>query len=153
MKLFLDTDVLIDFFSGQAPHGDDAQRLALLDLFEDAELWVSPKSFTDIFYVLKKYRASAGLQKSLLESMKLLKTCSLDGAYITSACELGWQDFEDALIEIAAQKVQADYLITRDKGFSQSAIETLTVKQVFEMMAEKGYSYATIDLNASPGPS
>jgi hypothetical protein len=48
MKLFLDTDALIDFFGGQAAHGEPAQRLALLDLFEDAELWVSPKSFTDI---------------------------------------------------------------------------------------------------------
>jgi predicted nucleic acid-binding protein len=145
MKLLLDTNVLIDYFGQQEPHGKIARQLAILEMFGDAELWVSVKSYTDVFYVLKKYVASERIQEAFTQSLQTFKLCSLDKNDILFACEQQWLDFEDALIDVAAQKVKADYIVTRDTGFTRAKIPTLTPIQVIALYEERGISYAEFD--------
>lgn len=146
MRLFLDTNILIDYFGNRGEPGRLALRLALLHVFEDAELWVSSTSFTDAFYVLNKHLPSEKLQQGFLNSLKTFQVCSLERADIVRACERGWPDFEDALIDVSAQKVKADYLVTRDAGFSQAQTAVLTPEEVFEMLQQRGLTYAELEL-------
>ena len=58
MRILLDTNVLIDLYTQREPEGDTAQKLLIMKEFGDAQLWVSAKSFTDVFYVLSKSYSS-----------------------------------------------------------------------------------------------
>ncbi|MCL1890688.1 MAG: PIN domain-containing protein [Coriobacteriia bacterium] len=148
MRLFLDTNVLFDYISGREPFFYDAQALALMKTFGDVELSVSGKSYTDVFYVLRKYRNSQQVQQSFVNSLELFDVCSLEQDDLTAACGLGWQDFEDALIATSAQKAGADYLVTRDAAFERSLVPAKTPEQIVELFAEQGLSFAEIDLAA-----
>ena len=61
MKLFLDTNVLIDLYQQRHPFYEDVKKLQVMEEFGDAELWASAKSFTDIFYVLRRECSSADI--------------------------------------------------------------------------------------------
>jgi predicted nucleic acid-binding protein len=141
--------VLIDYLGGRGEDGQTAQRMGLVKLFGDAELWVSGKSYTDASYVLRKYLTPAQIKKGILDSLALFQVCSLEEQDIVDACNLereGFEDFEDALIEISARKVGADYLVARDSGFEGSKPPPLTPHQVFDLFEKQGISYASVEL-------
>ena len=48
MRLLLDTNALIDFYSARKPHCDWVNKLFIAQAFGDVELWTSAKSFTDV---------------------------------------------------------------------------------------------------------
>jgi predicted nucleic acid-binding protein len=147
MNLLLDTNVLLDFFMQRKPFYNDTLKLQIMQEFGDAELWCSAKSFTDIFYVLNKKAASKDIQKAFLVSLEFLRICSIDGNDIKTAASLGWNDFEDCLIEVAAQKLRADFIITRDPdGFREAKTSILTPQKLFEWFStEHGISYEEVN--------
>lgn len=64
--------------------------------------------------------------------------------FTTEAARRAWDDFEDCLVAVAAEKIGADFIITRDaKGFSRSKIKALDADAFLEWMRQKrGRSYA-----------
>lgn len=143
MKLFLDTNILIDYFARRGPFVAPLVQLRIMQLFGDVELWASARSFTDIFYVLHKQVGAVELQRAFEESASFLKICSIDGTDVLEASKLQWPDFEDCLIDRAAQKVKADFILTRDpKGFERSKIPRKDAQSFVEWLdREWGISY------------
>lgn len=148
MRLLLDTNVLIDLYTRRPPQGDVAQKLLIMEQFGDVELWASAKSFTDLFYVLSKTYSSERIHGAFRESFRWLSLCGIEPDDIKLATERQWDDFEDCLVALCAEKVKADYLLTRDaRGFMKSAVPTLSPKEFFELIeGEYGIVYDTIDL-------
>lgn len=151
MRLLLDTNALIDLFGRRQPFFADCERLMVMRMFGDAELWVSAKSYADAFCVLKKALDSVTVQKMFLKSLEYMNVCSIDGADIARAASLEWADFEDCLVSVAAEKIKADYILTRDKGgFSGSKIPACPASEFFAHYGEsRGVFYDTIDFDAA----
>jgi predicted nucleic acid-binding protein len=146
MRLFLDTNIIIDYIGNNGEESDRAKLLDLPRLFGDSELVVSAKSYTDVFFVLKRYISSAKLQQAILDTLEGFQVCSIDADDIKSACQHSWDDFEDALIAVCAEKVDADYLITRDSSFKHARIPAMTPQEFLDMMREKGVTYTVVDI-------
>ena len=109
---------------------------------KDIELWASAKSYTDIFYIGCNYFSSETLQKAFTESFKFIHVCSIDKDDLVFCANELWEDFEDCLINRAAEKVNADYLITRDvKGFERSNIKVVTPAHLVERLRDRGLVY------------
>jgi predicted nucleic acid-binding protein len=149
MKLFLDTNVIIDDMGKRGESAKTMELLHIVRLFGDVELAVSAKSYTDAFCVLKKYVDSRALQQEIKDTLQMYQVCSVDSDDIAAACELNWNDFEDALIAVSAEKMGADYLITNDTSFEQRPVPTLTPQGFIDLMHKKGITYAMVDLGAS----
>lgn len=147
MRALLDTNVIIDLFTCRPPEGEAAVKLRVMQEIGDIELWVSAKSFADIFYVMLKDNKSEDIQQTLLQSLEYLDVCSVDAADIREACERSWPDFEDCLVDVCAEKVKADYLLTRDrKGFAKSRQAVFSPKELFDSLeTELGLTYEVID--------
>lgn len=148
MKLLLDTNVLLDFYLSREPHVGIVKKLFIAKMFDDVQLWASSKSYTDIFYIAKKYVDAHELQRAFLASFEQIELCSIDGDDIKHAAELSWPDFEDCLISVAAEKIKADAIVTRDvNGFEASAIPSLTSAQVMDQLKDQGLIYETVLLD------
>ena len=147
MRLFFDTNVLIDAFTRRPPDGDGVLRLAAMSALGDAEAWVSAKSYTDAFYVLAKEMGSEAVHDAFHESFEWLNVCSVDEADIKLATERRWGDFEDCLIAVGAEKVKADILVTRDlNGFLGSRTPAFTPQQLFDHLESRyGIVYDVVD--------
>lgn len=146
MKLLLDTCVLIDYFSRREPYFDDCVKLRIMQAMGDVELWVSVKSFTDIFYVLRKVVDPSALQAAFIESLDFLNVCSVNGQDVRNAAKRAWADFEDCLVDVCAQKIKADHILTRDaKGFAHAKTNIMTPAGFVEAIkAESGLVYEEI---------
>ena len=147
MRVLLDTNVLIDLYTQRPPDGDTAQKLLVMREFGDAELWVSAKSFTDVFYVLSKTYSSEFIQNAFEESYQWLEICSIDASDIHLASSRKWGDFEDCLVDICAEKIKADYLLTRDEsGFTNAHTQVVSPTDFFNFLQEEyGLVYDIID--------
>lgn len=147
MKLLLNTNVLADFYLQREQFSAHVNSIAAAAIHRDVELWASAKSYTDIFYISKKYFASDVLQKAFLESFKFIHVCSLDSEDLKSAAKECWSDFEDCLIYRCALKTNANFIVTRDiRGFVKSTIKTATPEEMVEMFAEAGFYYEIINV-------
>ena len=146
MRIFLDTDVLFDLYARRTPFFEDAERLMLMEMVGDAELWVTSESFTVIFYVMRKSVPAGSIQNAFGKSLEFLNVCSTNSDDILAATESAWPDFEDCLIDICARKVKADYLLTRDAdGFVRSDTPHPTPSEFFAILETRyGVTYETV---------
>ena len=146
MRLLLDTNVLIDYFGKRAPFYDDCKQLLIMQVAKDAELWSSSKSYTDIFYALRHAVPSGQLQKAFAASFERIKPCAVDAEMLRTAALREWDDFEDCLVAVCAERVQADYLITRDKsGFARSKVPAISPSEFLDWIEDRyGFRYDTI---------
>lgn len=147
MRAFLDTNVLIDLLTERPPEGVEAVKLLAMQELGDVELWASAKSFTDMFYVMREENPSEVVQQAFIDSLEYLQVCELGCEDIRAAAERKWTDFEDCLIDVCAEKIRADVLLTRDKdGFKQSRLKTASPKQMFLWLEEEmRLTYEVID--------
>ena len=146
-RILVDTNILIDFYQDRRPFSDLAVQLMVAESFGDVELWTSAKSFTDVFYVLSRRCEDTALQRAFKESLAWLNVCSVDKGDIERATERAWPDFEDCLVSLAAEKVGADFLVTRDaRGFERSRVPALSPQELFDYLErERGITYDTMD--------
>ena len=151
MRVLLDTNVVIDLFTKRPPDGSLSQKFLIMREFGDVELWVSEKSFTDVFYVLHKGFSSERIHAAFQESFQWFNLCSVEGNDIRAVTQQKWEDFEDCLINYCAEKVKADYLITQDaSGFARAHIPVASPEEFFELVESTyGLVYETIELDGS----
>lgn len=136
MNLLLDTNIYIDYLGRKDPFFPAAQKIMMAGFFHDAQLWLPAQSITDAFYVLSKYVENQKLKKAMLESLDVIRLVSLTSEDVLSALKRSWIDLEDCLISISAEKVKADYLVTRDvdhlERSSVPVVEPTEIVRIFK---------------------
>jgi len=115
MKVFIDTNLVLDVLARREPFFEDSKRV--WELIEKGHVtgYLSATSLTDIFYILKKHLGQDKAYVSLGKLMLVFRAVSVSEADIRKALKLGLADFEDALQLICSRKLGVDYLITRNK--------------------------------------
>lgn len=144
-RLFLDTCLLIDYFSARPRFFDPMVKLRIAAMLGDVQLWCSAKSFMDVFYVSSKGVDPVALQKAFTESLGFLQVASVDAECVKEACLRGWDDLEDCLVAVTAERCRADVLLTRDvAGFRRSAVPAMTPDEYLARLKEdEGIWYVT----------
>lgn len=148
MNLLLDTNVVIDYLGRQEPFFEDAERVMAIGFFGDAKLWAPVQSFKDAFYVLAHYVDSSKIQGAIATLLDLVHPVDLTGNDLARATKLKWADFEDCLVAVSANKVNADYLVTRDRrGFERSLVPAVSPAELLRQVGEtKGISFGSTTL-------
>ncbi len=149
MRILIDTNVLIDHFGQRAPFFAAWEKLHAMQIFGDVELWVAPQSFADAFYILSKAVDCEALQAAFIESFDFLNVCNVGQAEVFEACKRSWEDYEDCLVALCAENINADYLLTRDtSGFKHSNVPCCTPEQFLQILEDEyGLIYDTVDLS------
>ena len=117
-----------------------------MGFYGDAELWAPAKSLTDVFCVARKAIGSQAAQKNMWALLERLRVVAIDGDDVRAAAEACWPNFEDCLIARAAEKVRANYIVTRDKaGFARAGVPAMTPRELLEEVSSKtGHHYAEV---------
>ena len=127
MKLFLDTNVVIDVIAAREPFVADSR--AIFDLCESgkADGRVSALTFCTVSYVLRKFVTSGTMRTKLREFRNILTPVDLSVSLLDKAIASSIADFEDAVQFYTAVYSEADYIITRNvRHFPQDNIPVLT---------------------------
>ena len=128
-KLFVDTNIILDWLGAKEPHFRWARDLFKLAENAEVDLAVSTMSFMTVEYVLRK---EIGKTKTLqaLSGMRLLcKVCVNQETEVDLALISDFKDFEDALQYYTAKNNLADIFITRNiKDFKKTALPVMTAE-------------------------
>lgn len=128
MKLFIDTNVILDLLQYREPWVNDTIVLFQLAKEKKLELIVTDLTFVNVVYIAQKNCDKKKLQETLVNLKKLVSVVTIGDIYIEQALNVDFSDFEDAIQYYAAKKEQVDYILTRDKnGFKMSDIPVMNV--------------------------
>lgn len=127
MRLLIDGNIMLDVLQKREPHYEDSARIWKMCETDLAEGYVSALTFSNLVYVMRK-ELSSGMIEAVLKSLSLIFHFEdLKSTDLSEAAALQWKDFEDALQAVAAERIGADYIITRNKkDFTESNVKALT---------------------------
>jgi len=130
--LFLDSDVLIDFYADRDDFSNSARKI-----FEHAEfhkrhmrLITTPVAISNVHYLLKKYLEKELLSRCFNHLISNVVVIPMSGQIVQQAFELGWSDFEDAMQHQACVDYKKDaIIITRNvKDYKKSLLKVMSPK-------------------------
>ncbi len=129
-KLFLDTNVILDFLGNRGPFAEHAAII-----FDQAEkgnlsIYVSALSFSNLYYILRKATNHKKAIQLVTNLNDLVSVVEVDQHIIDEAIASEFKDFEDAIQDSCAAKIKKlDALITRNlKDFKKSKVSILSPK-------------------------
>lgn len=134
MKLFIDTNVVVDLIAKREPFENDSRLV--INLCEKGIVTglISTLTICTLSYIMRKFIAQEKLRQSLRDLRNILKPVELSVPIIDKAIDSPMRDFEDAVQFYTAVYSQADYIITRNlKHFPQNDIPILTPTAFLEM--------------------
>ncbi|MGP1421591.1 MAG: type II toxin-antitoxin system VapC family toxin [Tannerella sp.] len=135
-RLFLDTNVILDFMKAREPFCKGAAQIFELAYQGVVETYVSSLSFCNTHYIFRK---DVGAQDSIVALNKLkqiVKISPVSEQEVTAALHSDFPDFEDALQYYSAMAVHASIIISRNgKDFKQSSIPVMTADTFIESLS------------------
>lgn len=116
MKFLIDTNIILDWLQKRQPFFSDARAVMMRCLFDPTTLgFVSAHSLCDIFYILRK-EFSSETRFQLIHFLSVHFSVIAEGQedFLIASTTQGTTDLEDTLQVICAQKMQVDYIVTRN---------------------------------------
>ena len=123
----IDTNIVLDVLCDRAPFADDSERVLNLCETEAVDGCLSALSIPNLVYIMRKELDPTAVN-SVIDTLSVALTIvDLKARDLKGAAAMQWKDFEDALQYATAQRIQADYIVTRNvKDFNKSEIRAVT---------------------------
>jgi len=112
MKLFVDTNVILDVVVCREPFYKSSQAVLALAERRAIEVCVSALTFNNLYYVTRREIGKRKAMQALRILRDLCGVVTLNAQILNQAIDSSIPDFEDAIQFFSAIHVQADYLIT-----------------------------------------
>ena len=126
IKILIDTNVIIDYLADREQFADAAERVLLECFKEDVTGYVTANAITDIYYVVSKSLGKDATLDAIRTLCSVLEIVDIGKTDILGAMELDMPDYEDAIAAHCAKRINADYIITRDKtGFNNAPVKVM----------------------------
>ena len=137
MKIFIDTNILIDYTTQRQPYTENAEKIMDLCINETIQGYIAVHSLLNMFFILRKEITDVSRRRSqLLNLTEFLEVVEIDKSIVLDALKNEkFSDFEDCVQAECAKRVGADYIITRNiKDFVNSSIKSITPEELLKEM-------------------
>ncbi len=127
-NVFIDTDVIVDFLTDRKPFSLESAKIFSLIDQKKIKGCVSSLSFSNLYYVLRKFGSHKKVINSLQDLSELVDILKVDSNIVKSALTSDFKDFGDSIQYFAAQKQKkVDCIITRNiKDYRDSSLPVMT---------------------------
>ncbi len=131
MRVLIDLNVILDVLMDRAPFSTIAK-----DVLDDGRptYFVSSHMVTTAAYLMGKIsrKAQEGTLDFILENFTVVPC---DGALLAAARALGFADYEDAVVAMAAKKAKCAYIVTRNvRDFQTAPVPAVTPTEFKELL-------------------
>jgi predicted nucleic acid-binding protein len=135
VKLFIDTNVVLDVLAQREPWFADSARLLAHIEQGGGSGHIAAHTLTTLHYLLARHLGQQKTAAVLIELTTLIRVEPVDHQILQQALALGWRDFEDAVQAVTAAQCQADYLVTRNpRDFKQSLVPVITPSEFLALL-------------------
>ena len=134
MKLLVDANILLDVLQAREPYLKDSSLIWKLCETGEVQGYASALTFANLIYIMRKQLDAKGIHDVLNKMQMIFHIAALSEAELKQASEMEWKDFEDAIQCATAERIGADFIITRNvKDFLQSRkVSELTPAEFLE---------------------
>ena len=127
MRLLIDGDVILDVLQKREPHFEDSAKIWKLCETDQVQGYVSALTFANLVYVMRKELNPEQIEDVLKGLALIFQFTELSVTDMTNAAGMKWDDFEDAIQAATAERVHAEYIITRNvRDFQKSKVVAFT---------------------------
>ena len=133
MKLLIDANILLDVLQKREPHYKYSSIIWKLCEAGKAQGFVSVLNFMNLVYILRKELTPDKIEDTYKALSLIFTFEELTQNDVTNAIEMRLKDFEDAVQIQTAQRVGADFIITRNvKDFMKSPVPAYTPVELIQ---------------------
>lgn len=134
--IFLDTNVLIDFFADRKPFSIEAAKLFNYSFNKKINIYISAVSFNNIYYILRQSCSHTETIKMLSELNEWADIVDVSKEIIKKSLKSDFKDFEDAIQYNCAKSInKMDFIVTRNtKDFKTSSLPILNPKEAITII-------------------
>lgn len=130
-SVYLDTDIIFDVLIKREPFYDCSAKI--FSLIESGKLrgYVSPLSFANMHYMLRKLLSSSAKSKTALKRIfSIVQISPLTSEVLEKALNSNFKDFEDAIQSFSAVNCKANCIITRNlRDFTKSTLPSFSPEE------------------------
>ena len=135
MRLLIDANIILDVLQDRQPHVGDSSVIWKLCETEQVEGFITTLTVANLIYIMRKELDAAQIA-DVVDKLKLIfEVADFTAADLYSASEMRWDDFEDAIQSAIAERIQAEYIITRNvRDFMKSKVLAFTPAEYIARM-------------------
>lgn len=134
MKVFVDTNVLIDYVCQRGAFAESANCLIASGCIGKVQLQTSALSYVTAMFVAQKYKYEK-VDEALLFVSNFIEILDLQASTVVEMLNSGWEDYEDATLNASAIKAKSDCIVTRNtKDFTKSSLPVYTVDELIKVL-------------------
>ena len=131
IKLFVDSDIVLDVLAKREPHYIHAAKLFTLIDQQKVTAFTSPLVFANLHYLLKKLKSNQSALQNLRKLKTLINVLPVDEKVIDQALNSEFNDFEDAVQYFTAVNNGIGLIITRNKSDYKKSRITISTAEEF----------------------
>ncbi len=136
-KVFIDSDVVIDFFTDREPYANPASELFELSERGVVRLYLSAVSINNIYYIVRRFLGHNKAIEVIEELTGLTEIIGTTKKEIVRALKNNFKDFEDSIQYSSALAIDGiEAIITRNvKDYRHAEIAVMTPLEYLKMIA------------------
>ena len=128
MVLLIDANIILDVLLNRPDFVKDSAMIWKLCETEQMKGYVSTLTFANLVYIMRKQLDPEKIEDVFHKLNLIFEFADFSVSDLTRASELNWKDFEDAVQSVTAERIHADYIITRNvRDFSKSRLSWKTL--------------------------
>lgn len=140
MVILVDTNVVCDVLEKREPFFTDSLSVLKLCEIRKVKGYFSSLSFSNICYLYRKEWNNDDIKYWLNVLCGFLIFINLDIFNLEEAYSYNFKDYEDAVQLASANRVCADYIVTRNtKDYKNSTIKAVTPSEFLKLYAKNKY--------------
>jgi len=135
-KLFIDSDVVIDFFTDRMPFANPASEIFELNEQGKIQLYLSAASINNIYYIVRRFLGHKNTLKVIEDLVDMTEIVGTSKKEIVQALKNNFKDFEDSIQYSCALNIKGlEAILTRNiKDYSNSEIAVFTPENYLKTM-------------------
>lgn len=133
MKVLVDTNIVLDVLCNRPDFVDHALQVFRYCEANQITGYLSALSVPNIVYIMRKELDSEKIREILNKLTAIFTVVDLRRQDLMKAAQLPFSDYEDALQAVCAQRIKADYIVTRNiKDFKNSPVPAVKPSELFD---------------------
>jgi predicted nucleic acid-binding protein len=131
MRLLIDANIILDVLQNRVGVVEASSIIWKLCETDKATGYVSTLTFANLVYVMRKELDPEKIEDVFQKLNLIFEFADFISTDLAKAAELNWKDFEDAVQSVTAERIHADYIITRNvRDFANSKVMALTPSEL-----------------------
>jgi predicted nucleic acid-binding protein len=133
MRVFLDTNIVLDFFLARHPFFAEAKQIFDHTANNKFHTFVSSITVINSFYTIRKEKGKAIAFQAVTDLLKIVEIANADKPILQKALSNNFTDYEDAVQNESAIAENLDAIVTRNtKDFKNSTLKIHTPSEFLQ---------------------